>query len=337
MALVRLSDVIVPDVFAAYMFKDTTVTPDVFASGIVVPDGEMTNNLSAGGRLFQTPYWGDLADTGSTVGTDNPADVITPEKIGTFKSQFVRQVRTKAWSTADLAGELAGSDPMNRIVSRVNAWWGREMNTLTLASINGVIAANIAQNAGDMVYSAGVGVGGANPTAALTATAILNAKQTMGDKASQLSVIMMHSVVFTGLQVQNLITYIPNSQGVVNIPTYLGYRVLVSDTMPVTLISAGNYAYTSFLCAPGVLGYAEKAMPIPVETDRKPDQGNGTGVEVLYTRRQFALHVKGFTWNDASVAGTFPTTAELSTAGNWTRRFPERKHIPFVAIKSLNG
>jgi hypothetical protein len=123
MALVRLSDVIVPEVFGAYMVKDVTTKADVFRSGLVRAEGMIASHLAGGGRTFQTPYFGDLADTGSAVGTDNPSDILPTEKIGTFKTQYVRHFRTKAWSSTDLAGELAGADPMNRIVSRVGEWW----------------------------------------------------------------------------------------------------------------------------------------------------------------------------------------------------------------------
>jgi len=336
MALTRLSDVIVPDVFNAYMMVETTEKADVFKSGIVQPNAEMARNMTGGGVTFQTPFWNDLSNTGSKIGSDDPAQVLTPDKIGGSKLQFRRQFRTNAWSTADLAAELAGDDPMKRVVSRVSEWWARDMNRITIATLNGVINSNITNNAGDMVYNAGVGVGGATPTAAMSATAILNAKQTMGDKADMLTMIMMHSVVYTNLQILNLITFIPNSQGVVNIPTYLGYRVLVSDTCPV-VASGANFVYVTYLCAPGVLGFCENPPAIPVETDRKPAQGNGAGVEELYTRRQFALHPNGFNWKEATVVGEFPTNAELELTGNWERKYPERKHIPFVAIRTLNG
>lgn len=332
----RISDVIVPETFNAYMMVSTTETADVFKSGIVQPNADMARNLSGGGYVFQTPFWNDLASTGSKIGSDDPAKILTPDKIGSSKLKFRRQFRTNAWSSADLASELAGDNPMTRIQSRVSEWWNRDFNSITIATLNGVINSNIANNSGDMVYNAGVGTGGSAPTAAISATHILNAKQTMGDKANELKMIMMHSRIFTNLQIANLIAYIPNSQGVVNIPTYLGYQVLVSDTCPV-VASGNDFIYVSYLCAPGVLGWAEKPPAMPVETDRKPAQGNGAGIEELYTRRQFALHPNGFDWLDATVTDEFPTNAELELAGNWVRKYPERKHIPFVALRTLNG
>lgn len=122
MSLVRLSDVIVPDVFTGYMVNDTVVKADVFISGVVAQDAMMAQLLSGGGRVFQHPVWGDLDNQEANIGSDDPAQSITPRKIGSFKHQFVRQFRTQAWSTADLSAELAGSDPMKRISSRVSEY-----------------------------------------------------------------------------------------------------------------------------------------------------------------------------------------------------------------------
>lgn len=282
--------------------------------------------------------WNDLSDTGSKIASDDPTKIITPDKVTASKLKFRRQFRTNAWSSADLAAELAGSNPMQRINERVTEWWNRDLNNITIATLNGVINSNVANNSGDMVYVCGVGYGGATtPTDDIDATMVLNAKQGMGDKADKLKVMIMHSVVYTNLQAQNLIDFIPNARGEIDFPRYLGYRVMVTDTVPVTTISAGNFAYTTYLSAEGILGWAEKPPAVPVETERYPGQGNGAGVEALFTRRQFALHPEGFDWLEASVTDEFPSNTELETAGNWVRKYPERKQVPFVAIISKNG
>lgn len=236
----------------------------------------------------------------------------------------------------DLVSELAGSDPMKRIVDRVTPWWGRDFEKIAIATLNGVINSNIVNNAADMVYAAGVGMSGAAPTGGLDAVATLNAKQSMGDKANHLKLMVMHSMLHTSLQKQNLIQYIPNSRGEIEFGMYLGYRLIVTDNVPV-VASGPDYIFTTYLSAPGILAYAESPPTIPVETFRHPEQGMGTGSETLYTRRQFAMTPETFTWNEAAVTGLFPTNAELANAANWTRKFPERKQTPFVAIRSKNG
>ena len=87
MALVRISDVITPEVYAAYMVKDTTVNADVFKSGIVTQDGAMAAMINGGGRLFNHPSWGDLDNSEPDVGSDDTALTSTPAKIGSFKTQ----------------------------------------------------------------------------------------------------------------------------------------------------------------------------------------------------------------------------------------------------------
>lgn len=339
MAVTRITDVVVPEVFGPYMLKETMVQADVFKSGLVVSNDELGSKLAGGGTTFQSPVWNDLSDTNeSSLGSDNPAEIIVPDKLTAYKMSARRQFRTKAWSTADLTAELAGDDPMQKIVSRVAAWWARDFNRIAIATLNGVINANVSQDAGDMVYVSGVGYGGSTtPTADLDAATLLAAKQGMGDKADMLRLLMVHSVVYTNLQTQNLIDFIPHSDSKVMIPFYLGYQLMVSDTLPVSLISGSDYAYTSYLSAPGVLAFGEHAPAIPVETERLPSQGNGAGVEALYTRRQFAFQPLGHHWTESSVVANFPTNAELETAANWDRKFPERKQVPFVAIKTKNG
>lgn len=339
MALVRIEDVIVPEQFDAYMLKETAETADVIQSGIVVPSPGLSAKLALGGEMFQSPVWNDLGDDNEAeIASDNPAEVIVPDKLTAYKMLARRQVRTKAWSTADLTDILAGDNPMQRIVSRVGAWWGRAFNRYAIATLNGVINANVANNDGDMVYVAGVGTGGSTtPTADLDATVILNAKQTMGDKSEAIKLIMMHSVVFTNLQTQQLITFIPSARAEVMIPTYLGYRVLVSDNLPKVSLGGGNYAYTTYLCAPGILGFGEHSPAIPVEVERAPGQGNGMGVEILHTRRQFAMQPLGHHWTENTCVKQFPSNAELELAANWQRKFPERKQVPFTAVISLNG
>lgn len=327
MALTQISDVIVPEVYTAYMLKETMERAGVFTSGLVRPDAAMQGLMTGGGRLFNHPFWNDLDSNDSTVVDDDPTHLITPAKIAAAKMQFVRQFRARAWSTADLSAELAGDKPMMRIVERTSAYWAREFNKLTIATMNGLVNDNIANDGGDMVFSAGVGVGGSPATEGISAEAILETKQTMGDAAEALQIIVMHSRIYTNLQQQQLIVFIPNARGEISIPTYLGYRVVVSDTVPV---SGG--VYTSYLTAPGIIGYCEKPPAIPVETKREPLQGYGSGVEILVTRRQFALHPYGFNWTDSSCAGEFPTTAELGTTANWDRKVPERKQVPIAVL-----
>jgi hypothetical protein len=124
MSVTRISDVIVPDVFGPYMLKETMEKAGVFTSGLVVANEELSSKLAGGGTTFQAPVWNDLSDDNeSVIGSDDPSQIIVPDKLSAYKMSARRQFRAKAWSTADLTAELAGDDPMKRIVSRVSDWW----------------------------------------------------------------------------------------------------------------------------------------------------------------------------------------------------------------------
>lgn len=335
---VRLSDVIVPEVFFPYMQTRTKERAAIFQSGILRPEPRLQAFLSGGGRTSNNPFWKDLPDTEADTGNDDPASILVPEKIGTGKDVVVRQVRTKAWSTANLTADLAGADPMQSIANGVADYWARQFNTILVSTLHGVYLDNVANDASDMVRDIGNDSNGAIGAAELvSADAILDAKQTMGDAGEDLKAIVMHSVVFTRLQKQNLIDYIPDSRGEINFPTYLGYRVIVSDTAK-RIPGAYRTKYVTYLVGEGALVFDESPLATSptVEVHREPLHAGGVGVDALITRRQFVLHPNGIKWTDSVCTGEFPTNAELANVANWDRVYPERKQIP-IAFLLTNG
>ena len=214
MVVTRLTDAVIPAVFVPYMLKETMTKTAIFQSGILRQDAQMSSFLSGGGQTVNVPFWNDLADTSTAnISSDDPAVTAAPDKIVAATDIAVRNNRNKAWSDADLVSELAGDDPMKRISSRVSSWWAREFQRYLISVLRGVIAANISANASDMCVVIGTDAVGA-PAAAekVSANAILDAAQTMGDASDVLDTIVMHSVVYTNLAKQNLIDFIPDSE-----------------------------------------------------------------------------------------------------------------------------
>lgn len=333
---VRLSDVIVPEVFAKYMQVDTMTKTALWQSGIIRADAELATQLAGGGRTFNVPFWKDLTDNESDVGNDDPEDESVPDAIGTGKDITVRQVRTKSWSSMRLTSELAGSDPLKAIQSRVAAYWNRQFQAILVSVLRGIFAANVASNSGDMVRDISLDSAAAVTSAELVSSdAILDTRQTAGDASMQFNLLMMHSVVYTRLNKLNLIDFIPDSEGRIDFPRYLGYPVVVDDGCP-AIAGTNRTSYHTYLVGAGAIGWAESPLPDAVETYRVPQAGRGVGMDQLYTRRQFALHPYGIKWTDTTVTNLFPTNAELRLAANWSRVYPERKQIP-LALLVTNG
>lgn len=329
----RLSDIIQPQVFAPYMIKDTKAKTAIFSSGILREDPRLAQFLAGGGLTVTVPFWNDLDNTDPLIATDQSSDLATVGKVVAGREVAIRNVRTRAWADADLTAELAGADPMQRIGSRVSAYWARAIQRHLVSMLTGVFASNVN---GDMRLSIAQDQNG-SPTAGnlISPEAILDAAQTMGDAKDSLTTIIMHSVVFTRLQKLNLIeVYIPKSEGQIAIPTYLGYKVVVDDSVRVVqgTTNQSRFFYSTYLVGKGAIAWAEHPVAVPVETRREPAQGNGAGVEQLYTRRQYILHPYGFRWTMPALAQQFPTNPDYANGASWDRAYPERKQIALAEL-----
>lgn len=338
MAITDLNDVITPEVYNRYSFLDTTTKTNIWGSGILSSNAELARFLAGGGATVNLPFWLDLDSTEPDIATDDPSDVATPGEVTATKQVAIRNIRTRGWSTADLVNELAGSDPAMRIMGRINNYWSRAYQRNLVSILTGVYADNVANDSGDMVNNISADIAG-SPTAQylVSAEAILDTKQTMGDGGDSLAVLIMHSVVYTRLQKANLIDFIPDSEGRVNIPTYLGYQVVVDDGVRVVQGSTNTsrYAYTTYLVGRGAIGFAEVPVAMPFEIDRQPAQGQGMGIHQIWTRRQFAFAPAGISFV-GNPSADFPTNTEYATATSWNRVAPERKQVP-LAFLVTNG
>lgn len=333
----RLTDAVVPQVFSPYAFAETARQSEILRAGILKDDPFIAQKLKGGGATFNIPFWNELARTAANIANDNPASVATPGKITSGQQTALRQVRTQGWADADLVSELAGDDPMKTIASRVGKYWADEYQTILVSTLRGLTAQNVASNGGDMVRDiSNDNVGAPAAVELFSPEALIDTKQTMGDAGKSLDTLVVHSVVKSRMQKQNLITFVRNSENDIGFEVYLGkYRIVEDDGCP-AIAGTNRIRYHSYLTAKGVMGWADVPVDVPDETKREPGQGNGMGVEQLWSRRQFSLHPYGYKWLGASMAGPFPTNAELETAGNWQRIFPERKQIK-VAVLVTNG
>lgn len=336
MSTVRMSDAIEPTVFSSYIAKNTMQKSAFYGTGVFRSDADLVAKLAGGGRTFNVPFWKDLDDSDPDTASDDPDSHATTSKLSSGTDVARRIIWTKGWSSANLVAELAGSDPMQRIASRVSDYWARRYDDAAIATLRGVFADNIANDAGDMVEDISLDtnttVGAAER---INAEAVMDTAQTMGDAKDALSLLVVHSEVMTRLAKNDLIDFRPDSEGKLTVPYYLGYRTMESDKVPAI---AGTYRirYWNFLIGVSALAWAESALAKPTEVEQDPSAGDGMGVEKLWTRQQFACHPYGIKWTDAQVGGEFPTMAELRLAANWSRVYPERKQIP-LALLITNG
>ena len=213
---------------------------------------------------------------------------------------------------------------MDAIRSRVATYWQRRFQAVLVAQSAGIMAANAAAT-GDMIYDHTAVADGK-----ISGAAIISARATMGDAADDLDMIVMHSVCKANLDKQNLIQYLRDKDGALIGETYLGFRVIVDDAMPVDTTVPEAPVYTSMLFKSGFFRMGVGSAKVPTEIERAPASGNGEGEEILYSRQQFILHPTGFSY--VSSVGN-PANTELAKAAAWTRTFA-RKQTPLAFIKT---
>lgn len=311
----RIADIIVPEVFNPYVIQRTAELSALVQSGIVVPNAELDRLASSGGKLINMPYWDDLTGDDEVLSDSN---ALTPGKITAGQDVAVLLMRGKAWATNDLAKALSGDDPMRAIGDLVAAYWARmEQKTLINTLTGAMGAANMTGNVLDISAEA------VADDQLISGETFIEAKNKLGDNSDKLTAVVMHSAVFTYLEKLNLISYIPNSQGVVEFPTYMNKKVIIDDGCPV---AAG--VYTTYLFGQGAVGRGEGSAPVPTETDRDSLAGD----DILINRRHFILHPRGIAFTSTSVAGASPTNTELAAIANWTRKY-ENKNIRIVQFK----
>jgi hypothetical protein len=337
-----ISDIIVPELFTSYALKETEEKSRLIRSGAVVSDGDMAAKLNGGGLTFNMPTYDDLDNDEERVSDESQRNtfaggVVDPEpnKIATFNEVAVRLERNNSWTATQLSKLLSGDDPAAAIQSRVANYWVRRQQACFVNVVNGIFADNAAAPAGtehvqnDMTNDISGGAYAAGVTD-FSAEAFIDTTLTMGDSMEDLSMIMVHSVVYARMLKNNLIDFVSDSINnlAITVPTFLGREVIIDDGLP-----AAAGVYESWVFGAGAIIFAQGSPDKPTAIDDQPGAGNGAGQEILYNRVRWGFHPKGHAYAGATPAGG-PSNAVLSGAASWARVFPERKQVKIARLIS---
>lgn len=306
MAVTKLSDVIVPEIFNQYVIDRTTENVDIVTGGAVVNNPELDALVSGGGATITMRSWQDLTGDSEVVSESTP---LTPGNITSKSEVAAVLIRGRAWGAHELAGALAGDDPMRAIGNLVSDWWMRDEKKIILAILKGVFeSTDMSEHTLDIS-------GGTGEAAKISGGAVLDAKQLLGDNSDLLTMLYMHSAVFTELQKQNMIQFIPAAESKISIPTYLGYKVLVDDSAPVDTSSPKKF--TTYLLARGAFSRGS-GVPSAL-TSTETDRDSLGSIDYLINRRAFVLHPNGMSWKGAgNITKETPENSDLETGTNWS-------------------
>lgn len=304
----KLADIVVPAVWAAYIRRQILEKSTIITSGIVRHDPKLDQIVRGGGSVLDMPAWNALDGEDQVFDFDTK---IETDKITAHVERAVVLTRAKAWAAHQLSAFFAGDKPMEAIGAQVGQWWTLREQVILLNVLKGVFDS---PSMSDLILTA------ATP---LDADMVLDSKQLLGDRDSNLTAIMVNSAVYTSLQKQGLIELLPDVKGHPALPTYLGYRVIYNDL----LAKDGDGNHVSYMFGEGAISRSRVAPYGVTEVSTKYDDDYST--EKLYNRTALVMHVNGMSWvnpNDAR-----PSNADLAN-GAFYNRVVEKKDMRLVKI-----
>ena len=338
--MIRLSDAFIPSVYGSYTAVNNPETSAFVQAGVIVINEFMNRMIAGAGKTFVVPFWQDIDPTiEPNYSNDDPADLAVAQKIGSGTMTARKTWVNQSFGEMDLVAELAGSDPLQHVKNRFGTYWTRQQERRLIATCVGVLADNVANDAGDMLVDIS---GNAGAAAQFSSDAFIDASYTMGDQVENLRAIAIHSSIAARLDKNNEIDTIRDSDGNILLKSYKGRAVIVDDGLPVSGVGADRI-YTSILFGAGAIGFGgveghafamgEGVPKVPAWVERVEQSGNGGGSETIGERHTWMLHPFGFEWIEGSLTEFSPTLADLRLAAHWNR-VVTRKNVPLAFIKS---
>jgi hypothetical protein len=340
MATLR-SDIIIPEVFTPYVIEQTTQRDAFLASGVVQPLAEL--NATEGGDFINIPHWKANLSGDFEVLTDSSS--LTPGKIQADKQVGVILHRGRAFESRDLAALAAGSDPMAAIGAKIADYIANQRQKDLLSCLGGVFGTLGTTSSSAAFFPLAIdGESGDTPTV-LSPRHVAEAKSLLGDQGDKLTAIAMHSKVYYDLVERKAIDYVATTDargttttqsggslvaaygGSVDVPTYCGLRVIVSDDVQ-TSGSGASTEYATYFFTQGAIASGEQ-MAMQTETDRDIlAKSDAMSIDLHYV-----YHPVGAKW---AVTTANPTRAQLETVGNWSKVY-ETKNLGIVRATNTSN
>lgn len=342
--MIRLSDVFEPTVYGSYTAVNNPMTSAFIRAGIMVNSPALNQIARDGGRLATVPFWTDIDPSlEPNYSNDDPADLAVPNKIGHDTMTARKAWLNQAFGEMDLITELAGESPLQHVRNRFGEYWVRQQNRRLIATCVGILADNVANDAGDMVIDISGLVGAA---AIFGANAFIDAAYTAGESADMFTGVAVHSNIEARMLKNDELIDVRDSEGNLTMRTYKGRAVIVDDTLPVSGVGADR-VYTSILFGRSSFGFGqvdgasfalgEGTPKVAAEVVRTPLAGAGGGMEAIVERKTWIIHPQGFEWIEggAALVEMSATLADLRLAAHWSRVVDRRQaSMAFVVSKA---
>jgi hypothetical protein len=323
--------------FSKYLTEQIVENSAMIQSGLIQTDARL-NNVT--GVLTELPFFDQLdyteenVDSSATWGTSTKGHYLTQKH--TASTQYGPIVTRGAAFAADmLSGYETGEDALQNVSAQLSRKINKDITSKIIAQLTGLFGTALAGNSLNKAAAASATPDDSNY---LTAASVTQAKYLLGEKAADVSVLVVHPLVAADMEARGMLTFL-NSGGTVNyasngvgvtdtqIGYFAGLRVVVDSQVPTVNPSSGAtgdaVGYTCYLAAPGVIRTGSQ-FPLTIKADEDILSLQNV-MSVTYNRLD---HVLGTSYKGSM----HPKNSDLSTAGNWELAYTSRENVPLIEL-----
>jgi len=327
MALTQLADVVVPSIFGPYAGNQSTTTSKLIQSNAVILDGDFSNKLLGGGSSFNMPSWAAPDAEGEYQLPTDDATEITPVKSAAISEVAVRLAGNEAYSSASLAGQLAGSNPHDALAAHIGGIVAGKRQKMLIDQLTGLFATALTASESDIASET---IAGQSAATTFNSNTFIDALAPFSDMLGDSYSMIVHPEVYAKMLKESLIDFVSVGDANLRLPLYLGHSVVTDARCPKVAGITDGFKYTSYIAAAGAIRMGTGAFSVAV--DKNELAGTGSGVETLIVRDNFGFHVAGTKWT-GTAAGAAPIGSELVVGSNWAKVI-DTKLIPLASIVS---
>jgi hypothetical protein len=294
---------------------------NIVSMGFVEQD--MSSVIAQGGVTFTRPYQANLRDQSSPVAY-NASTTITPSTGSDYLEHFVVAHIGDGYYETEYDRITRGSNGLDALMLQNAEVVNDKIQDYLMYAISGVFKTALATS---HVYNHSAVGSGTFGTAAVT----IGTQTKFGEDMDKFDGYIMNSLTYAEAIVAGTAKFeyasdISNSIFATGkIPTYLGKRVLINDTLCVAEVVGGETLYPVYVVK-GKPFFLAWQRNVRVYEDFEPAIGGGK--YSVYWYADFVPAVKGVSWDLSTYVADSST---LASGASWAKVF-EDKHIGILKI-----
>lgn len=329
--------------FSRYLTEQIVENSAMIQSGLIQTDARL-NNVT--GVLAELPFFDQLdyleqnVDSsnswGATAGLTGSGGGKYSTQKHTASTQYGPIVTRGAAFAADmLSGYETGEDALANVSAQLSRKINKDITSKIISQLTGLFGSALAGNSLNKAAATTVTPDDSNY---LTAASVTQAKYLLGQKAADVSVLVVHPLVAADMEARGMLTFL-NSGGTVNyasngvgvtdtqIGYFAGLRVVVDSQVPTVdptgAASGDAVGYTCYLAAPGVIRTGSQ-FPLTIKADEDILSLQNV-MSVTYNRLD---HVLGTSYG----GDMHPDNVGLADSTNWSLAYTSRENVPLVEL-----